>query len=110
MYIHLSNQYRGVFLVCMYVIVGCNLGKYAENCSKNCNHCKNNASCGAATGKCNNEGCALSGFQVPFCQSEFNHWIIHLFNNSFVIINFLIFMYFKKEKNILFKKLVSSSA
>nr|XP_022306195.1 receptor-type tyrosine-protein phosphatase epsilon-like [Crassostrea virginica] len=54
--------------ICEVKVFGCNLGKYAENCSKNCNHCKNNASCGAATGKCNNEGCALSGFQVPFCQ------------------------------------------
>ncbi|XP_078330778.1 receptor-type tyrosine-protein phosphatase epsilon-like [Crassostrea virginica] len=55
--------------ICEVQVSGCHLGKYGDNCSNNCNHCKNTASCGAATGKCNNEGCALLGFQIPFCQN-----------------------------------------
>ena len=49
---------------------GCLLGKYGENCTKICNHRKNNLSCDTQSGRCNSEGCALPGFQMPYCQSS----------------------------------------
>lgn len=52
--------------------VGCEAGKYGVNCTMTCSHCKNNASCGQEDGKCNDEGCAYSGYQTPNCQSKLN--------------------------------------
>ena len=55
---------------CSVLIVGC-VGKYGVNCTETCNHCKNKASCGIVSGKCNQEGCFHAGFQTPYCQSEY---------------------------------------
>ena len=52
------------------ISVGCKPGMYGMTCSKKCDHCKNNASCGQVDGKCNDEGCAYPGYQKPYCQSE----------------------------------------
>lgn len=37
---------------------GCEVGYYGEDCSKKCDHCKNNASCGIQNGECDRFGCA----------------------------------------------------
>nr|XP_022302262.1 angiopoietin-1 receptor-like [Crassostrea virginica] len=55
--------------ICEVQVLGCFLGEYGENCTKICNHCKNNLSCDTESGRCNSEGCALSGFQMPYCQN-----------------------------------------
>nr|XP_022312503.1 protein jagged-1-like isoform X2 [Crassostrea virginica] len=55
--------------ICEVQVFGCDLGKYGVNCNKTCNHCKNNATCGVVSGKCNEEGCAHPGFQAPYCQN-----------------------------------------
>ncbi|XP_078341807.1 uncharacterized protein LOC111106877 isoform X1 [Crassostrea virginica] len=58
-----------MFLLSFISFAGCFLGEYGENCTKICNHCKNNLSCDTESGRCNSEGCALSGFQMPYCQN-----------------------------------------
>ena len=50
--------------------VGCEPGKYGMYCTKKCDHCKDNSSCGQVYGKCNDEGCAYPEYQKPNCQSE----------------------------------------
>nr|XP_022311511.1 multiple epidermal growth factor-like domains protein 10 isoform X2 [Crassostrea virginica] len=54
--------------ICEVQVFGCETGKYGVNCNKTCSHCKNKVSCGAVSGKCNQEGCVHAGFQTPYCQ------------------------------------------
>lgn len=42
----------------LFLTLGCEVGYYGEDCSKKCDHCKNNASCGIQNGECDRFGCA----------------------------------------------------
>nr|XP_022312499.1 multiple epidermal growth factor-like domains protein 10 isoform X2 [Crassostrea virginica] len=55
--------------ICEIQVFGCKPGRYGENCTKTCNHCKNKAYCGIVHGRCDAEGCGLPGFQTPYCQA-----------------------------------------
>uniref|UniRef100_A0A8W8NUH6 protein-tyrosine-phosphatase n=2 Tax=Magallana gigas TaxID=29159 RepID=A0A8W8NUH6_MAGGI len=44
--------------ICEVQVFGCEVGYYGEDCSKKCDHCKNNASCGIQNGECDRFGCA----------------------------------------------------
>ncbi|XP_065938298.1 uncharacterized protein [Magallana gigas] len=54
--------------ICEVQVFGCDSGHYGENCSSNCDHCKNNATCGIQNGECDNNGCAGPGYQPPLCK------------------------------------------
>uniref|UniRef100_K1QV61 Multiple epidermal growth factor-like domains 11 n=1 Tax=Magallana gigas TaxID=29159 RepID=K1QV61_MAGGI len=53
--------------ICEVQVFGCETGFYGENCSSTCDHCKNTETCGIVNGHCDEQGCALSGFQAPKC-------------------------------------------
>lgn len=50
--------------------LGCETGTYTVNCSKTCNHCKNNETCDIDTGECDGNGCAQPGFESPMCSGK----------------------------------------
>lgn len=53
------------------IFKGCDSGHYGENCSSNCDHCKNNATCGIQNGECDNNGCAGPRYQPPLCKGKY---------------------------------------
>nr|XP_034322282.1 uncharacterized protein LOC105327342 isoform X2 [Crassostrea gigas] len=56
-----------VLEICEVQIFGCETGTYTVECSKTCNHCKNNETCDIDTGECDGNGCAQPGFESPMC-------------------------------------------
>ncbi|XP_065938709.1 receptor-type tyrosine-protein phosphatase alpha isoform X2 [Magallana gigas] len=44
--------------ICEVQVLGCEVGYYGENCSRTCDHCKNNATCEVESGECDKFGCA----------------------------------------------------
>lgn len=50
--------------------LGCETGSYGDNCSKNCDHCKNSDNCDIDTGACDENGCLLPGLQPPICNGK----------------------------------------
>lgn len=59
------------FLLLFFSFLGCEIGTYDVNCSKTCNHCKNSETCEINSGKCDENGCAFSGFKSPMCSGKF---------------------------------------
>lgn len=58
---------------CISLYSGCEKGHYGENCSNNCNHCMNNATCGIRSGQCDDLGCAqgyVANDKSPFCECK----------------------------------------
>lgn len=51
-------------------LIGCKLGYHGDECSKKCDHCENNATCGAKTGACDALGCSDKRYQPRFCTSK----------------------------------------
>lgn len=47
-----------IFFLKFVLLLGCEVGYYGENCSRTCDHCKNNATCGVESGECDRFGCA----------------------------------------------------
>lgn len=47
--------------------LGCETGTYGINCSRTCDHCKNNETCDIDDGKCDNQGCAKPEYKPPNC-------------------------------------------
>lgn len=50
--------------------LGCETGHYGEDCSKKCDHCRNNATCGIQNGECDHNGCASPVYQPPLCKGK----------------------------------------
>lgn len=59
-------------VICIFDL-GCNVGFYGEDCSKKCNHCRNNATCRIQNGECDDLGCSNKGYQPPSCQRKTNY-------------------------------------
>ena len=51
---------------------GCETGRYGDDCTNTCDHCKNPATCGIEQGECDDLGCAVSSFQPPLCVGNEN--------------------------------------
>uniref|UniRef100_K1QG63 protein-tyrosine-phosphatase n=1 Tax=Magallana gigas TaxID=29159 RepID=K1QG63_MAGGI len=56
-----------IVTICEVKIFGCNPGYFGDDCSKKCDHCENNATCGANTGECDALGCSDKRYQPRFC-------------------------------------------
>lgn len=52
----------------MLLFLECKTGYYGDDCSKKCDHCKNNASCISKSEECDIFGCAYPGYQPPSCK------------------------------------------
>ncbi|XP_052695519.1 uncharacterized protein LOC128173882 [Crassostrea angulata] len=57
-----------ILAICEVQVFGCNVGYYGENCSKKCDRCSNNTTCGIENGECDALGCSNNGYQPPLCQ------------------------------------------
>ncbi|XP_065941041.1 uncharacterized protein [Magallana gigas] len=57
-----------VLEICEIQVYGCETVHYGENCSSNCNHCQNTATCGITNGECDDNGCASPVYQPPLCK------------------------------------------
>lgn len=49
------------FLYILYIL-GCKIGYYGPQCLNKCDHCKNSATCGVKNGKCDVQGCSITGY------------------------------------------------
>lgn len=58
------------FIIIMLIIQGCETGTYGESCSKKCNQCKNNATCGIQYGECDGSGC-IGLYKPPLCKGKY---------------------------------------
>lgn len=65
----MSKKCLNIFFNCFFLI-GCTPGYYGDDCSKKCDHCENNAACGAKTGECDVLGCSNKRYQPRFCTSK----------------------------------------
>nr|XP_022311328.1 protein draper-like isoform X2 [Crassostrea virginica] len=53
--------------ICEVQVVGCETGRYGENCSNTCDHCKNKDHCNITSGSCDIHGCANQNMIPPLC-------------------------------------------
>nr|XP_022308404.1 multiple epidermal growth factor-like domains protein 10 [Crassostrea virginica] len=70
-WIYQNNTLDGpcpILEICEVQVFGCETGRYGFNCSKTCNHCKNNETCNIDTGHCDISGCAIN-YSPPLCKA-----------------------------------------
>uniref|UniRef100_K1PU10 Zinc finger protein 60 n=1 Tax=Magallana gigas TaxID=29159 RepID=K1PU10_MAGGI len=58
--------------ICEVQVFGCETGYYGDHCRHKCDHCMNKANCGIKDGRCDESGCATSGYQPPLCTACLN--------------------------------------
>nr|XP_034318098.1 uncharacterized protein LOC105317649 [Crassostrea gigas] len=76
--------------ICEVQVFGCETGYYGDHCRHKCDHCMNKANCGIKDGRCDELGCAASGYQPPLCRaclndaygSDCEYTCGHCFNNA----------------------------
>lgn len=67
----INNEIFNNQIVLKVHFLGCETGNYGGDCSKKCDHCKNNASCAIQNGECDDIGCASPVYQHPLCKGKF---------------------------------------
>nr|XP_022312542.1 protein draper-like isoform X1 [Crassostrea virginica] len=69
-WIYQGNALEGdcpILEICEVQVFGCETGRYGEDCSYTCDHCRNNASCEITSGVCDKHGCADPKMAPPSC-------------------------------------------
>ena len=67
---------------------GCETGRYGDNCSSTCEHCKNNASCDIVSGACDGNGCNDNKLEPPFCTGNYLLFVYFWYTISFIYQSF----------------------
>ena len=52
--------------LCALFAAACEWGKYGQDCSESCGHCRYNSACDVVSGACNS---CVAGFQLPLCKT-----------------------------------------
>ena len=73
-WLYKSRTIWWTYLYLFEIYVGCDTGKYGNNCSKSCDHCHNKYHCGIVSGKCDQSGCANKNFLPPFCEGVYFYY------------------------------------